>query len=445
MGKLVSLDWIFYYFVQVYYKLTTLKASMMINLFRIFFFVNLIFLLGCSRTDERAGVEWLNIEASLQRQIIKAIPGDTIRLDEGYFWFTRSLIFDNKDSLVFMGAGMDKTILSFKGQEEGAEGLRVSNSSHITLQDISVEDAKGDNIKVSDTDGITFRRVKAYWTNGAKETNGAYGLYPVLCKNVLIEECVAARASDAGIYVGQSDSVIVRNSLAYENVAGFESENSNYVEIYDNEAYNNTGGILVFDLPGLTQYGRHTKVYNNKVHSNNHFNFAPKGNIVGVVPPGTGIMLLATRDIEIHDNEIKDNRTTGLAIISYELVVAMENESEQSTVDQVGSTERINNNYELDSLYNPYPENIAVYNNKFVNKHWFPTLKSDFGLLFLTKFPFNTPDIIFDGFVDENSQNGLRLCIQHNGEAGFANLDVPNEFANIQKDLAAYDCEGYRF
>ena len=40
-------------------------------------------------------------------------------------------------------------------------------------------------------------------------------LYPVQCKNVLIDGCVAIGASDAGIYVGQSQYVIVRNSKAY--------------------------------------------------------------------------------------------------------------------------------------------------------------------------------------------------------------------------------------
>jgi parallel beta-helix repeat protein len=163
------------------------------------------------------------------------------------------------------GEGMDKTVLSFKGQTEGAEGLRISNCSNIQIIGLTVEDAKGDNIKVTETNGLYFSDVKVQWTGGAKETNGAYGFYPVLCKNIVIENCVAARASDAGIYVGQSDSVIIRNNTVYENVAGIESENSRFVDIYENHTYNNTGGILIFDLPGLTQTGRHTRVFQNKV------------------------------------------------------------------------------------------------------------------------------------------------------------------------------------
>ena len=66
------------------------------------------------------------------------------------------------------------------------------------------------------------------------------------CDNVLIENCTAIGASDAGIYVGQSNRIIVRNSIAHQNVAGIEIENSLNADVFDNVATGNTGGILVF-------------------------------------------------------------------------------------------------------------------------------------------------------------------------------------------------------
>src|SRR5205085_5350276 len=136
-------------------------------------------------------------------------------------------------------------------------------------------------------------------TNGADAKNGGYGLYPVQCTKVLIERCEVSGASDAGIYVGQSKSIIIRNSKAFENVAGIEIENSLYADVYDNEAFLNIGGILVFDLPDLTQKeGGFVRIFKNNIHDNNHANFAPKGNIVGKVPLGTGLMILATRNVE---------------------------------------------------------------------------------------------------------------------------------------------------
>jgi len=398
-----------------------------------------ILLISCAEKDERAGVSWKNIEKKLQTQLITAKPGDTIFLEAGYFWFTRSLLLEGQSNIVIKGAGIDQTILSFKGQEEGAEGIKIANCRDIELTGFTIEDAKGDNIKVSETDGIYFRSIKTYWTNGAKETNGAYGIYPVLCKNVLIEECIAARASDAGIYVGQSDSVIIRRNTAYENVAGIESENSNFVDIYDNHAYNNTGGILVFDLPGLTQYGSKTRVFNNLVEANNHDNFAPKGNIVGMVPPGTGIMLLATREIEIFDNQILNNRTLGIALASYELVVAMD-EGESEDAGEL-SMQTHNNNYALDTLYDPYIDQVFIRNNEMANKYLFPTMKSDFGKLLLTKSTFKTPDILFDGFVHPDRKSKIQICIDQPEGTSFLNINVPENLKNMQKDITPYTCQ----
>ena len=121
---------------------------------------------------------------------------------------------------------MDKTVLSFKGQSSGAEGIKITNSKNITLEDFAIEDAVGDNLKISDSDSVVMRRIRSAWTGEVSVENGAYALYPVLSTNVLIEECEAIGSSDAGIYVGQSNDVIIRNNKAFYNVAGIESENS---------------------------------------------------------------------------------------------------------------------------------------------------------------------------------------------------------------------------
>src|SRR4029079_1886597 len=120
--------------------------------------------------------------------------------------------------------------------------------------------------------------VKAEWTGTPGPDNGGYGLYPVQCEQVLIDQCEAIGASDAGIYVGQSEDIVVKNSTAFHNVAGIEIENSLRAEVFDNESYNNSGGLLVFDLPDLVlKKGGDVKIYRNNIHDNNHVNFAPKG------------------------------------------------------------------------------------------------------------------------------------------------------------------------
>ena len=188
-------------------------------------------------------------QKKFQEQLILAKPGDVVTIPAGTFYLDRTVTLA-ANGITIRGSGMDKSILSFKGQTKGAEGLLV-NGNNATLEDFAVEDTAGDAIKANEVKDLVIRRVRVEWTNGPDEKNGAYGLYPVQSENILIEHSVAIGASDAGIYVGQSKNIIVRESRAEFNVAGIEIENSNYADVYNNIATNNTGGLLVFDLPNL--------------------------------------------------------------------------------------------------------------------------------------------------------------------------------------------------
>ena len=81
---------------------------------------------------------------------------------------------EGKKNIVIRGKGIDKTILSFKNQTSGAEGIRVSECENITIEDMTVQDSKGDLIKTMHVKGITFRNIKAEWTGKPNEKNGAY-------------------------------------------------------------------------------------------------------------------------------------------------------------------------------------------------------------------------------------------------------------------------------
>ncbi|HJM59772.1 MAG TPA: parallel beta-helix domain-containing protein [SAR86 cluster bacterium] len=257
-----------------------------------------------------------NSQEEVQTALIELSSGDTLILSAGTFVFEDGLSLDI-DEVVIRGSGMNETILDFKNQMSGAQGLLVT-SDRVTLKDFTVADAKGDAIKVIGAAGINMINLKTEWTGGPKSTNGAYGLYPVESIDVLIDGCVAIGASDAGIYVGQSKNIIVRNSVAQYNVAGIEIENSYYADVYDNLASHNTGGILVFDLPDLPQQGgHHVRVFRNKVIDNDTDNFAPEGNIVGEVPRGTGIIIQANSDVEVFDNDISGNGTVNVSIVTY--------------------------------------------------------------------------------------------------------------------------------
>lgn len=275
----------------------------------------------------------------LQTALIDAKPGDRVQLAAGRYALVDGLSLDVANVTV-AGAGPGKTILDFTGQKGEGEGLLVT-SSQVLVRDLAVENAKGNGIKAKGSDGISFVNLRVEWTGGPKSTNGAYGVYPVSSKHVLIDNVFVKGASDAGIYVGQSEQIIVRNSRAEGNVAGIEIENSYDADVFGNIATGNTGGILVFDLPDLPQQGGHTiRLFKNQVIANNHPNFAGVGNIVASVPPGTGVMVMANRNVHVFDNYIKDNGGNAVMLVAY--------------------TQKF-----TDKAYNPLPRDIAVRGNRY--------------------------------------------------------------------------------
>lgn len=368
------------------------------------------------------------IQKKIQTQLIMAENQSVIELDEGTFQFTNSLSLEDKKSIIIRGKGIDKTILSFKGQTEGAEGLRVSNAENITIENMTLQDSKGDLVKTMNVKGITFKNIKAEWTGKPNAKNGGYGLYPVQCEGVVIDGCVAIGASDAGIYVGQSKNIEVKNSAAYHNVAGIEIENSINASVHNCEAYENTGGLLVFDLPDLIlKKGGFCKVFNNNIHDNNFPNFAPKGNIVATVPDGTGILLLACNNVEIYDNQIINNKSVGTGIISYFM------------------TEKLFK----DPDYYPYPSAINIHDNTYFRGQTRPTHIGRMGLMFRFKLKFgkNVPHILYDGIIDPktldvtgNVLETKKICIKNNKNQSFANMDAEHDFRNISKDISKHDC-----
>lgn len=380
---------------------------------------------GCGPAAERDTQDTAySAEQTLMAQLIDAQPGDVIEIPEGTFQFNRGLSL-TVDGVTLRGQGMDKTILSFADQIAGAEGLLVT-ASDFTIEDLAIEDAKGDALKINEGDNITIRRVRTEWTNGPSQQNGAYGIYPVQTTNVLVEDNVAIGASDAGVYVGQSRDVIVRGNRAEYNVAGIEIENTVGADVYDNVATNNTGGILVFNMPELQQEGRVTRVYDNQVFANNTDNFGHPGTPVASVPAGTGVIVNSNDDVEIFNNQISDNKTGNIIISSLFSTGYSDSSASES--------------------FDPYPEGIFIYGNTFSGGGDDPdTDELALARVMLFGADGRLPDIIWDGFfdpakqVDGETPPGLRICID-NGEAGILNANGPSGYMQPSTDGAAFEC-----
>ena len=343
-----------------------------------------------------------NAQEELQEALILMSEGDTLIMRPGFYSFEDGISLD-VDNVTVIGEGMNETILDFKNQQSGAQGFLVT-SNKVTLKDFAILDAKGDALKVIGSKGINMINLRTEWSGGPKSTNGAYGFYPVESEDVLIDGCIAIGASDAGIYVGQSKNIIVRNSIAQYNVAGIEIENSYYADVYNNLASHNTGGILIFDLPDLPQQGgHHIRVFDNKSIDNDTDNFAPEGNIVGEVPRGTGIIIMANSDVEIFNNVMSGNGTVNLSVVSY---------SDKTD----------------DPNYYPHPRRIQIHNNTYGPGGFDPDIET--GELAKALYEIsngNMPDIFWDGVVPISQMifgqpNEDKLKMKENSDVSFLTI-----------------------
>jgi len=367
--------------------------------------------LACSRADVAdgvfdgdfcqqggGGVVWRiddgpNAQSEALVAFFASNSGDTIEFGPGAFQFTTTLVTAHKEGVTIKGQGVGATVLDFLGSFS-PEGISLSHMDGVTIEDMTIIDTPGFSLKVSDSNHVVLRNLRAMWSSKdtnpsdavddrggmdplipstldvtcqhalsfpqatatyvdatgvtrnyqTDSSNGGYAIYPVLSNNVLLDGVLAVGASDAGIYVGQSNDIIVRNSEALMNVAGFEIENSDRADVFDNVAHCNTGGFLTFDLPGLNQYGDKTRTFNNYSGYNNHPNFAPGGVVTGV-PQGVGALQFGYDEHEFFGNTVEFNRTVGFVAASHELL--------DGNIDNP------------DKRMDLYPEAISVHDNVF--------------------------------------------------------------------------------
>jgi parallel beta-helix repeat protein len=299
-------------------------------------------------------------QTTVQAMFVAAKSGDTLCFAAGTYSLTDPLDLRSLDGVTVRGTGAapGDVVLDFAGQTAGAKGINMVSMTNVVVANLTLLDATGDNLFIESSTNVTIHKVKSGWLTRPIDARGRYALYPVSSTNVLIDQSEAFGSSDAGIYVGQATNCVVRNSLAHDNETGIEIENSTNCEVFGNTTEHNTGGILIFELPGLPMRGAGTWVHDNIVRDNNTPNFAEDGAFVGLVPRGTGIMLLAANEVDIQNNTVTGNQSTGLFVVSY------------GTVQFIGGPAAVG------AAYDPFSEHVYVHGNTFNGTAARPTRRS---------------------------------------------------------------------
>lgn len=247
-------------------------------------------------------------DETIQQAVDRAQAGDTIEIPYGIYH--ERVAIDVSDLTVRGIANEAGEYPILDGENVLSEGI-IASGNNFTVGNLHVRNYTDNGVLVEGVTGVHYHDIIA-------ENTGTYGIYPVQSTDVLIERVTATGVDDAGIYAGQCEDVVVRDSIAYGNVLGIELENTIGGEVYDNHVYDNTLGILIVLLPQLTsKISADTLIRDNLIENNNLENFAP-GGFARIAPRGTGILLLATDNAEVTKNEITGNDTVGVAVFGIE-------------------------------------------------------------------------------------------------------------------------------
>ncbi|MEP7126917.1 MAG: parallel beta-helix domain-containing protein [Byssovorax sp.] len=327
----------------------------------------------------------------LQTALIDVKSSSTVCLCPGTFKINKQLSL-TVPSVTLKGAGlsMEDTIIDFAGDLKGGNDTMLVTADSFTIENLWVKNTPGNGVVVRQADKPIFRKLKVTWDAGSLPSNGAYSIYPAECTNVLVEDCEVAGAADAAIYVGQSTGAIIRRNKAHGSVLGIELENVTNGEAYDNEIYDNTGGLAVFLLANLDKKdAKSNLLHDNNVHDNNRKNFGDKSTFVSSVPQGAGVLVVGADDTEIRNNTIKNNQSGGIVVVSYTLMSQL----------VPGAMK--------DPKIDPDPDRTYIHDNVFANNGTDPQTPLDL----IGVKPLE--DVVWDGIgkVADPSKNDAKFCL----------------------------------
>lgn len=161
--------------------------------------------------------------------------------------------------------------------------------------------------------------------NNISANNLENGIWPTLSTRGRVVKNVAYGALDSGLWVEASEDIRVFKNEFYNNPTGLEITVSRNVKALRNEVHDNTVGIGLYhpngaSLPPIGNDGDWI-IRRNNVYNNNFPNPVPPGGLVGLLPPGVGVLLAGVDRVTLQHNTITGNDFLGIGLADWCLFV----------------------------------------------------------------------------------------------------------------------------
>lgn len=289
----------------------------------------------------------ITVITTIQAAVDEAQPGDTVFVPPGTY---RENVRVTKDNITIRGsqaAELDGTGLA------GSTGIRVAPIAPATH--ISGFVLIGLTIQNYTRNGVFLSRVDNFQISHSNYIdNDAYGIFPVRSSNGLIDSNQVSGSNDTGLYVGQSNDIVLEKNHLTDSTIGINVENCSHVVVRENTVTGNSVGIVIHILPGLSVTDTSdVSVTRNRLFANNRLNPVTNPNdLLSLLPSGFGFVNIGGDRVEARDNIVTHNKTGGLVVTQLPAEVAA-----------------------LDPRINPFPDDNKIAENVVLQNGYDPDPK----------------------------------------------------------------------
>jgi plastocyanin len=241
------------------------------------------------------------------------------------------------DGLTIQGTSKDpkRTVLNgknavAKGDQPAQNAIEGINVDNLRMLNLTAKNYASNGLFVhSDPDNHC---IGFLMKNDIAAFNRSYGLFAQNCEGGRITQSVGYGHGDSAIYIGQTPVqdkpkwTSIDHDNGYENVLGYSGTNSKYVDIHDDNFYNNGIGVVPNTLDSeLYEPTADGKIRNNNIFWNDFDYWRASSKVLTVssglgagiqYPIGVGIFMLGADGWKISNNNIFGNYMWGTAASS---------------------------------------------------------------------------------------------------------------------------------